>query len=119
MAGPSAIRGKVVLVPFPFDDLSGSKVRPAVCLTEPVGPHRHVVLAFVTSQVEPVPLPSDLVLDPRDPDFARTGLRLASTLRLHRLLTASTSLIHRELGRLSRAYIAAVDARLRQLFGLS
>lgn len=26
---------KVVLVPFPFDDLSSSKVRPAVCLTEP------------------------------------------------------------------------------------
>ena len=59
MAGPSAIRGRVVLVPFPFDDLSGSKVRPAVCLTEPVGSHRHVVLAFVTSQVETAPLPSE------------------------------------------------------------
>jgi mRNA interferase MazF len=118
MAGPSAIRGKVVLVPFPFDDLSASKVRPAVCLTEPVGPHRHVVLAFVTSQVEPAPLPSDLVLDPRDPGFAQTGLRLPSTLRLHRLMTASTALIRRELGRLSPAHLAAVDARLRQLLGL-
>jgi hypothetical protein len=29
------IRGAVVLVPFPCDDLSGAKVRPAVCLTEP------------------------------------------------------------------------------------
>ncbi len=28
-------KGKVVLVPFPFDDLSSTKVRPAVCLTEP------------------------------------------------------------------------------------
>ena len=28
-------KGKVVLVPFPFDDLSTSKVRPAVCLTNP------------------------------------------------------------------------------------
>ena len=119
MAGPSAIRGKVVLVPFPFDDLSGSKVRPAACLTEPVGPHRHVVLAFVTSQVEPAPLPFDLVLDPRDPDFARTGLRYPSTLRLHRLMTASTSLIQRELGRLSPAHMAAVESRLRQLLGLS
>ncbi len=26
-------RGKVVLVPFPFDDFSGTKLRPAVCLT--------------------------------------------------------------------------------------
>jgi len=35
-------RGKVVLVPFPFDDFSTTKVRPALCLTEPVGPYRHV-----------------------------------------------------------------------------
>jgi len=30
---------KVVLVPFPFDDLSSTKVRPAVCLTDLIGPH--------------------------------------------------------------------------------
>jgi ABC-type uncharacterized transport system ATPase subunit len=34
------IRGKLVLVPFLFDDLSATKVRPAVCLTEPIGPRR-------------------------------------------------------------------------------
>lgn len=45
------MRNKVVLVPFPFDDLTGSKVRPAICLTEAAGPYRHVVLAFITSVV--------------------------------------------------------------------
>lgn len=44
-------RGKVVLVPFPFDDLSATKVRPVVCLTEPLGAHRHVILAFISSQM--------------------------------------------------------------------
>ncbi len=44
-------RGKVVLVPFPFDDLSTTKVCPAVCLTNPIGPHRHVVLAFISSRI--------------------------------------------------------------------
>jgi len=29
-------KGKVVLVPFPFDDLLAAKVQPAVCLTNPV-----------------------------------------------------------------------------------
>jgi mRNA interferase MazF len=43
-------RGKVVLVPFPFDDLATQKARPAICLTEPVTSHRHIVLAFVTSR---------------------------------------------------------------------
>ncbi len=72
---------KVVLVPFPFDDLSATKVRPAVCLTEPIGPHRHVILAFITSQVLPDPLATDLVIDSRDDDFALTGPRVASTLQ--------------------------------------
>ena len=31
-------KGKIVFVPFPFDDLSSTKVRPAVCLTNPIGP---------------------------------------------------------------------------------
>lgn len=84
---------KVVLVPFPFDDLSSSKVRPAVCLTDPIGPHRHVVLAFITSRVPATPLVTDLVLDASDTDFSTTGLRVSSALQVHRLMTATTALI--------------------------
>lgn len=111
------IKGKVVLVPFPFDDLSGTKVRPAVCLTEPTGRHRHVVLAFITSQAPPDVLATDLLLDTGDTDFAATGLRVASTLRLHRPMTATTALIRRELGQLSPRQQAHVARRLRDLFG--
>lgn len=68
------MKGKVVLVPFPFDDLTKTKVRPAICLTDPVGVHRHVVVAFVTSRTPNPLLPTDIVLDPRHPDFASTGL---------------------------------------------
>lgn len=63
MENHSMTKHKVVLVPFPFDDLSASKVRPAVCLTDPVGSHRHVVLAFITSQIPIYLLESDFVLD--------------------------------------------------------
>src|SRR6266436_840788 len=63
-------RGKVVLVPFPFDDLSATKVRPAVCLTEPIGPHRHVILAFISCQMSTDLLPSDLILDTGHADHA-------------------------------------------------
>ena len=65
-------RGKVVLVAFPFDDLEGEKTRPAVCLTNPIGAHRHIVLAFVTSREPEDPLPTDITLDPTDPDFPQT-----------------------------------------------
>ena len=112
MGGPSLIKGKVVLVPFPFDNLSASKVRPAVCLTEPIGDHRHVVLAFITSR-EPEEL-----LDPERPGYVETGLRVQSVLRLHRLMTVSTSLVRRELGDLSSDMQTDVDEKLRTLFDL-
>jgi mRNA interferase MazF len=109
---------KVVLVPFPFDDLSSIKVRPAVCLTDPIGPHRHVVLAFITSSVVGKPLSTDLILDAADPDFASTGLHVSSTLQLYRLMTATTSIIRRRLGELRPAMQTGIEARLRKLFDL-
>jgi mRNA interferase MazF len=112
------IRGKVVLVPFPFDDFSTTKVRPAVCLTEPIGPHRHVVLAFVSSRVPADPIRTDLVIDSDQEDFAVTGLRVSSTLRLHRLMTATTTFIRRELGELSPGMLIEVRQRLRDLFAI-
>ena len=108
-------KGKVVLVPFPFDDLSATKVRPAVYLTDPIGSHRHVILAFITSQMPPDSQESDVLIDSNQPDFAQTGLRMTSTLRLHRLMTATTSLIQRELGQLSPCLQAEVMSRLHKL----
>lgn len=109
---------KLVLIPFPFDDLTGSKVRPAVCLTDPVGPHRHVVVAFITSRT-PLPLLStDCLIEAGKEGFDRTGLRVTSTIRLHRLMTLSTAVIERELGQLSQAMGLEVESRLRTLFGL-
>ena len=112
------MRYRVILVPFPFDDLTGSKVRPAVCLTDGVGAQRHVVLAFITSVVPPKLEPTDLLLDPGSADFARTGLRVRSALRLHRLVTVSATIIRRQLGVLSPSLQTQVQQRLRGLFAI-
>jgi len=112
-------RGRVVLVPFPFDDLSTAKVRPAVCLTDPIGPHRHVILAFISSRTPTDILESDVVLDSGQADFAETGLRVSSTLRLHRLMTVATTLIRRELGKLPTRMQDEVTSKLRKLFALA
>src|SRR3954469_16722479 len=111
------MKHKIVLVPFPFDDLSATKVRPAVCLTDEIKPYGHVVVAFITSQVAS-PEVSDLIIDSTDADFAITGLKVSSSIRLHRLITISSSLISRQLGRLSPNQVALVETRLRQLFQL-
>ncbi len=44
-------KGEFFLVPFPYDYLSTNKLRPAACLTNPMGARRHVMLAYITSHI--------------------------------------------------------------------
>jgi len=110
------MKHKIVLVPFPFDDLSSSKVRPAVCLTDEIQPYGHIVLAFITSKVSPNPSVTDFTIDSQDADFAQTGLKVSSTIRLHRLMTISKTIIQRKLGELSSTQQTEIENRLRTLF---
>jgi mRNA interferase MazF len=112
------LKGRLVLIPFPFDDLQATKVRPALCLTEPVGPFQHVVLAFITSRIPDPLLESDLVLSCSGNGREQMGLKTDSTLRLHRLMTVTAGLIQRELGRIPPDIQTEIDAKLRALFGL-
>lgn len=90
MVTPAA--GEVVLVPFPFSDLSRSKVRPAVCLAD-VG-RGDWVLCQITSS--PYGDPAAVSLD--SPDFASGGLLVASFARPGKLFTASAGLMVRSVG---------------------
>ena len=109
---------KIVIVPFPFDDLSGQKARPAVCLTDEIQPYGHIVLAFITSRVSANPSAADFVIDSQDADFATTGLKVSSTVRLHRLMTVSSKIIKRELSELSLSQQSEIENRLRKLFNI-
>ena len=65
---------RIVLVSFPFDDFSGSKLRPTLCLTDALTNYQHVVIAFITSQIQKATEPSDLPLKTTDEDFSTTSL---------------------------------------------
>ena len=87
--------GAVVLLPFPFSDLSQSKLRPAVVLAD--AGRSDWILCQVTSK--PYGDPSAVVLDPSD--FAMGSLRLQSFARPGKLFTASDTLFSTEVGTLS------------------
>lgn len=92
------MKGKIVLIQFPFDDLSANKVRPAYCLSKAIGRYQHIIFALITSRNPDIPLPTDIRLDSQHPDFFRSGLRKASTIRLEHLITLRQTMIRRELG---------------------
>ncbi|MDF5723808.1 MAG: type II toxin-antitoxin system PemK/MazF family toxin [Rhizonema sp. PD37] len=108
-------KGKVFLVPFPYDDLSANKLRPVLGLTKPMEARRHVILAYITSRIPSTVLETDIVLHSSHPDFAASGLRVASTIRMHQLVTVSTVIIQRELGELSSETMAQIAEKLSYL----
>ena len=95
--------GKVVLVPFPFSDLSQSKVRPAICLAS--AGRGDWILCQVTSN--PYGDPDAIPLSPNE--FFSGGLLTLSCARPGKLFTAHESLVSRSVATLTST---ALDALL-------
>ncbi len=112
------MRYEIVLVSFLFDDLSGTKVRPALCLTEQIGRYQHIVIAFITSQTTKADEVSDILIEESADYFKDTGLKVRSAVRLHRLTAMPVRLIKRKLGILPTGVQKSVATKLRQLFEL-
>jgi mRNA interferase MazF len=100
--------GDVVLVPFPFTDLSETQVRPAVVISaDSFNSYTgDVTVAMITSQ--PRLGPTDWGLR----DWSQAGLRLPSWFRA-RFVTLDQRLIRFSPGRLTRRDLDAVQGRMR------
>lgn len=111
-------RGDIVLVPFPFTNLTTEKLRPAVIVSNDPQ-ETDVVIAFISSIVPPKQLAkTDYLLQPDHPDSLKTGLKKASVFKMKKLLTIDRGKIVRRLGRVSPAIQKELDVRLRDAFGL-
>jgi mRNA interferase MazF len=89
--------GEVVLVPFPFSDLSRSKLRPTVCLAD--AGRGDWILCQITSN----PYGDPLAVPLNAPDFASGGLHVASVARPGKLFTSHSALLVRSVGVLTPA----------------
>ncbi len=110
-AGRTLMRGDVVLINFPFTDLSSARVRPALIVGRATGDD--LILAFVTSRTAGAGPRTTCLLRPGDPEFAQTGLTIDSLVRLDRLATLHRHLVMRRLGRIGPSTTDIVDDALR------
>ncbi|HEY1662768.1 MAG TPA: type II toxin-antitoxin system PemK/MazF family toxin [Verrucomicrobiae bacterium] len=94
--------GQVVIVHFPFSDLTASKLRPAVVLAD--AGRGDWILCQITSKTYGDEKAIALV----DSDFARGSLRLASYVRPGKLFTANSSLVANQAGELQPGKFSAV-----------
>lgn len=89
------VKGEVVVIPFPFSDLSASKRRPALVVASLSG--GDVILCVITSKA----VRDRLAIPVSAADFVSGGLPLQSNIRPNRLFTADSRIVLRSAGRIS------------------
>ena len=103
---PSYSRNEIVLVRFPFSNLSSAKIRPAVVVN---GPHlsEDLFLVPLTSKTNRL-LPGEFVLT----DWTAAGLNVISAVK-RGIFTIHESLVIKSIGTLTASDIAELDESLR------
>jgi mRNA interferase MazF len=100
-------KGDIVLIPFPFTDLSGIKNRPALIL---IDSDEDITVSFITTQLKWLEK-----FDVRLESSNENGLKKASLIRLSKITTIDKELVIGKLGQLTDSEIEEVN---RGLIGL-
>ena len=93
------VKGDVVVVPFPFSDLTQSKRRPALVIAELTG--KDVILCQITSQW----INDEYAILINEKDFDEGNLNQRSHIRPNRIFTADSSIILYSVGHLKKKMI--------------
>ena len=107
------LKGSIVLIPFPFTDLSGQNVRPALVLSE-LKSSEDCIVAFISSLKQKRIHEYDLAIDPSQTN----GLKIASVIKMEKIATLQKKSILGPVGKLEPSILRAVDEKLKKLFKL-
>lgn len=110
-------KGTIVLIPFPFTDLSSHKVRPAVVLSDGLKGD-DVVLAFISSQESKKKEPTGVLIARTSKGFTETGLKEDSVVRVSKIVTLDKKIMLGTLGSVSKETGKEIDSKIKTLFGL-
>ena len=111
-------RGTILLTVFPFTDLSSTKRRPAVVVSDTRFNDRDTTLAFFSSKTDKANPDTDYTLNTDSPDFNSTGLKVSSVFKMNKLATLDNSLVIGEMGKASETLMRELDGKLKTSLAL-
>ena len=79
--------GDIILIRFPFTDLSQTKVRPALVITRTKDKYKDLVICAISSVVPEEVGERELLISKTEKWFSQTGLRVNSVVKVDRLAT--------------------------------
>lgn len=111
-------RGDIILLPFPWTDLTNFVVRPALVISDNSynKAYPDAVFLFITTREHKNQY--DFRLKDTDSSFKSTGLRESSTFRIAKLATLEQSLAKRRLGFADKNLLGKIEPALKVLLNL-
>jgi len=109
--------GQIVLFRFPRADLSEGKLRPALLLSEVPGPYEDWLICMISSQVHQRIDGFDELIEEGDEDFARSGLKVTSVIRMGRLAVVEGEMLEGSIGMISPERMRRIRKRLAEWMG--
>lgn len=106
--------GQIVLFQFPDTDLSAGKLRPALLLGEVPGRYEDWLICMISSQLHQQIKGFDEVIHTDDSDFAQSGLKKASVLRVARLAVVEGKILKGSIGRIGETRLHRIRRTLAQ-----
>ena len=103
------VKGDVVVVPFPFSDLSQSKRRPALMIASLEG--EDAILCQITSKT----IRDSYAISIDNTDFINGSLRQQSNVRPNRLFTADCHIILYKVGSIKKEKITQVIDKIIEI----
>jgi mRNA interferase MazF len=104
-------KGDIVLIPFPFTDLSGTKLRPALVLAVSSS---DMTVAFITTQIG-WKEPTDVEIQPD----SNSGIKKTSLIRPSKLATIDKTFAIGKIGTLSASLLSQVNSSLKTILQLN
>ena len=108
-------RGDVVLIPYPYTDLSDTKTRPALIISSDAYHNQQpdIVLSALTTNILAATDTLDYILQ----DWTAANLRFPTAFKSV-IVTLDPALIVHHIGTISARALAEVESRLRKAIGL-
>jgi len=103
------VKGDVVVVPFPFTDLTQAKRRPALIISVLEG--YDLILCQITSKT----VKDNYAIMIEDEDFELGGLKQVSNIRPNRIFTADSHIILYKIGHLKVNMLSLIIEKLIEI----
>jgi len=107
--------GEIVLIQFPFTNLTESKIRPALALSEKGD---DVIVIGIFSKVPEVLEESWFRVEETAPWFIQTGLKKTSVIKTEKIAVIHKSLVKKKIGSLPDDELIPVKEKIRKTLNL-